>query len=114
MSKRINYHERVYKEVVNATADYIYAKEVPNNRVLYVTHAVIENQNHAPTTLAFGKRMDDNFVVMEEEGSPSLGISYHTVNTHHFIEDERPCFRVEGATVGDKIMGYLEGYYEVV
>lgn len=112
MSRRRPYSERLYKKVVDTTAEYAEGEEVRQDHVFYCAHASLEDQTTAPTTIAFGKRVGNEFRVFEEEPSPSLGITYHTEKTHHFLPGERPAFRVEGATANDILEGVLEGYLE--
>jgi len=112
--KRRLYSEPLYKKSDSATATYLKGRVVGKGLILYVTHAAAEDVTAAPTTIAFGKLIGTRFEAMEEDGSPSAGITYSTEKTHHFTEGEEPTFRFEGAALNDELRGYMEGYYEEV
>ena len=112
MPKRRPYSEPLAKDLEDTTAEYVYGQRVEPGEALYVTAGSFEDEDHAPTTIAFGKMIGTRFEVMEEEPSVSAGIRYHLEKTHRFDAGERPAFRVEGGTDGDKLRGYLEGYVE--
>jgi len=110
MPKRRPYNHDLYRECLNATADYVKGETVQERETLYVTHACLEDSTTAPTSIGFGKLVGRIFTCLEEEPNPVLGVMYHTEKTHHFITGEEPCFRVEGAVLADILRGYLEGY----
>jgi len=112
--KRRLYEEPLREVVTNATAEYVEGRVVDQGLILFVTHASLEDETTAPTTISFGKKVGDRFEGFEEEPSPIVGIRFHTEKTHHFTAGERPTWRVEGATVNDVLRGYMEGYYEEV
>jgi len=114
MSKRRLYSQPLFKSLVNTTTEYVYGRRVDQGLILYVTHAALEDETTAPTTISFGKMVGDRFEGFEEDEAPSAGIRYHTLKTHHFLAGERPVWRVEGGTSNDVLRGYMEGYYEEV
>jgi len=114
MGKRKLYDEVLSESLTNTTAEYVEGRVVEPGWILYVTSAALEDENNGPASIAFGKKVGDRFEASEEKASPSAGIRWNTVNTHHFIAGERPVFRVEGGTSGDKLSGHMEGYYEEV
>ena len=111
MPKRRLYSQIFYKEADSATATYVRGQRVPTGYILYVTHACVEDEDTQNCELAFGKFIDERFVPFEEVRNQPSGVRWNTANTHHFNAHEQPCFRVEGATLGDKIRGYAEGYF---
>lgn len=112
MGKRRLYTEPVAGKVTSATVDYLRGREVSPGYVRFVTHAGIEDQTTAPTTLSFGREIGKLFEVLEEDPAPLVGITYHTAKTHHFLAGEKPAFRIEGGTLNDVLRAYLEGYEE--
>lgn len=114
MPKRRLYDEVLRKVLSDTTAEYVEGRVVPAGWVLFVTSAALEDETTAPTTQAFGKKVGTRFEAMEEDDSPSVGIRFHTENTHHFLAGEKPGWRVEGGTDSDVLSGYMEGYYERV
>lgn len=114
MAKRRPYSKRIHGKVSDTNVDYALGDEVKHGWMLYVTTGSVEDEDNAPTTLAFGSFKDENFTPMEEHYSPRAGIRYSIKKTHHFMPGEQPAFRVEGATDGDDIEGYLEGYLEEI
>lgn len=114
MPRRRLYQEPLHKLKGSTSPDYVEGRAVDPGLVLYVTHASLEDETTAPTTLAFGKKVGDRFEGLEEGESPSVGVRYHTGKTHHFTEGERPVWRVEGGATSDVLRGFMEGYYEEV
>jgi len=112
MPKRRLYSEIFYKEADSITECYVEGEEVNTNYILYVTSAVLEDEDHAPTTIAFGKLVGGRFEAFEEDDSPAAGIRYHIEKTHVYKPGEKICWRIEGATLNDIIRGIAEGYYE--
>jgi len=112
MPKRRLYSKDLRKVLTNTTVEYVEGDVVKPGEILYITHAALEDQNNAPTTISFGKYVGERFEGLEEEPSPIAGIRFHTEKTHHFITGERPVWRVEGGTSSDVLKGYMEGYYE--
>ena len=111
MPKRRLYSEELKLKCDNATTFLLKGRIVEPGWILYIATGSVEDETHAPTTMAFGKLVGDKFIPLEEDDSPAAGISYHMQKTHHFIAGERPAFRFEGATLNDICSGYLEGYY---
>ena len=114
MSKRRPYNHDLYRELQNATTDYVKGETVKERETFYCTHACLEDSTTAPISIGFGKLVGNNFTCLEEEPNPVLGVMYHTEKTHHFITDEVPCFRVEGGTLVDICRGHIEGYKEAI
>jgi len=112
MPKRRLYDQDLRKTVSDTTTEYVEGRPVPSGLVLYVVHAVLEDETSSPNTMSFGKRSGDRFEALEEALDPVAGLRYETDKTHHFIEGESPVWRVEGATSGDILSGHLEGYFE--
>lgn len=114
MGKRRLYSEPLYALVDNATADYLEGRLVEPGEVLFVTHAALEDETSAPTTISFGRYVGQRFEGEEEDNAPQAGVRYHTEKTHHFVGGERPVWRVEGATLNDVLRGFMQGYFEEV
>jgi len=112
MPKRRLYSEFFYKSADSITATYVEGEEVKTGWLLYVTTGSLEDETNAPTTIAFGKLVGTRFEGMEETESPTAGRRYHNDKTHVFRAGEKPCWRVEGATLNDILRGMAEGYYE--
>lgn len=112
MPKRRLYSEFFYKEADSIVAVYVEGEEVKTDHILYVTAAALEDETNEPTTIALGKLVGGRFETMEESNDIAAGIRYHIERTHVFRSGEKLCWRVEGATLNDKLRGYAEGYYE--
>lgn len=114
MPKRRLYSESLHKSLTDETVEYVKAKRVEPEEVLYVTAGSFEDEDNSPDTIGFGKMIGTRFECMEEVATPAAGIRQRLRKTHHFLGLEQPVFRVEGGTSGDTLRGYLEGYVEEV
>jgi len=112
--KRRLYSEIFYRKIVNATLDYAEGDEVPQGWVLYITSACFEDETNLANDMAFGKKLNGDFVPFEVFRQSVLGVRVNTVNTHHLIGGEKPAIRVRGSQLNDVVRGYAEGYYEEV
>lgn len=114
MAKRKYYRERLYKRLVNTTAEYVEGEPVRQGMTFWCVCAGLEDEDNAPTSIKFGYKVGERFIVLEDESNPSAGVTYHTERPHIFISGDIPQFEVKGGTSGDDLRGYLEGYYEEV
>lgn len=113
MAKRRPYRDRGRKQVTDATSELFLGQRVAQGWRLYVATGAVEDEDSAPTTIAFGIVPESgDFIVLEEEPNPSAGITYHINKMHRLNPGERPAFRIEGGTLTDDIEWYLEGYEE--
>lgn len=113
MAKRRPYRDQRKKELSNTTSELFKGKRVGGNWQRFITTGSVEDEDSAPTTIAFGIARETNiFTPLEEEPDPEAGVRYHIDKTHRLNPGERPAFRVEGGTSGDTIAWFLEGYEE--
>lgn len=115
MSRRRPYRDRGRDPITDATTELFKGRRVQQGWQRYVTTGSVEDEDSAPTTIAFGIVLEsEEFIPLEEEPSPQAGITYHVDKTHRLNPGERPAFRIEGGTLTDDIEWYLEGYEERV
>jgi len=112
MAKRKLYDEALKATSDNASLFYLKSERpVKKGWVRYVTFANAYDNSQAARDIEFGKLVDKTFYSLEaKDGATKSMPEWFTLMTHHFTLGELPAFRFTNATVGNVLLGYLEGY----
>ncbi len=76
-----------------------------------ITRIAIENLNHAFTRFRIGVWDGANHQLSEEQKSPAAATLYWTADPIYLSEGENLRIEIVGATVGDIIMVYIDGFF---
>jgi len=79
-----------------------------------ITRIALENLNHAMTRFRVGVWDGANYQLSEEQKSPVAATLYWTSDSIYLSEGENLRIEIVGATVGDVIMVYIDGFFREV